>query len=79
MSLAPVSAAASWRTERRLPCGSGEAASVSFKPGNCLTRGGYAPKTKRRTGLARVSPSKTFLLLLITALLSETSNEWETG
>jgi putative transposase len=34
---------------------------------------------KRRTRVARVFPNETSLLRLITALLSETSDEWETG
>lgn len=34
---------------------------------------------KRRTRVARVFPNESSLLRLITALLSETSDEWETG
>jgi transposase-like protein len=34
---------------------------------------------KRRTRVARVFPNEKSLLRLITALLSETSDEWETG
>jgi transposase-like protein len=34
---------------------------------------------KRRTRVARVFPNETSLLRLITALLSETSDDWETG
>jgi putative transposase len=34
---------------------------------------------KRRTRVARVFPNETSLLRLITALLCETSEEWETG
>ena len=34
---------------------------------------------KRRTRVARVFPNEKSLLCLITALLSETSDEWETG
>jgi transposase-like protein len=34
---------------------------------------------KRRTRVARVFPNETYLLRLITALLCETSEEWETG
>lgn len=34
---------------------------------------------KRRTRVARVFPNENSLLRLITALLVETSDEWETG
>ena len=34
---------------------------------------------KRRTRVARVFPNEQSLLRLITALLVETSDEWETG
>ena len=34
---------------------------------------------KRRTRVARVFPNEKSLLRLITALLVETSDEWETG
>ena len=34
---------------------------------------------KRRTRVARVFPNEPSLLRLITALLYETSDEWETG
>ena len=34
---------------------------------------------KRRTRVARVFPNESALLRLITALLCETSDEWETG
>ena len=34
---------------------------------------------KRRTRVARVFPNEKFLLRLISALLAETSDDWETG
>ncbi len=34
---------------------------------------------KRRTRVARVFPNESFLLRLISALLAETSDDWETG
>ena len=34
---------------------------------------------KRRTRVARVFPNEPSLLRLITALLTETSDDWETG
>jgi len=48
-----------------------------MRPSNALER--VHQELKRRTRVARVFPNEKSLLRLITALLTETSDEWETG
>jgi transposase-like protein len=48
-----------------------------LRPANALER--VNQELKRRTRVVRVFPNERSLLRLVTALLSETSDEWETG
>jgi hypothetical protein len=59
-----------------------QAGKQAFSPsaGNlCLSEGGESQELKRRSRVARVFPNEKSLFRPISALLSETSDDWETG